>query len=401
MNENKIGLKTAVIIGVNAMIGAGVLTIPTMLSSIVGPAGILTTVFSIIFVLAIGLSFGRLTHLYSAKGWSYDYPAKWAGHKVGILSSFFYLFGIIIAMGFLGQQSGIWFYKIFPYLGPDILGVIIIAILTFLVLAGAKTASWSQYLIFLLVLVPLILTVIFCWIHFDIALITPFVPHGFTSVLAATPIVLFAFFGFESIASLSSIVEKPKRNVPRAFAYSISIVGIVYLLFFYGVLFAIPSKFFAAGINEPLASVFNNFFPKAKFLSVFIFLGAMFGIIGTIHSMLWSISELFTSVLRQTKSKMIHNLIDKNIWNKKVAVITISFFMIISAILIEGTSLVTITALFIVPSYVLSIMLLLFKKSEWKSGHNYVTLVGLLGGGLLTYFAFMSSLSVFFKLFAC
>ena len=400
MTENKIGLKTAVIIGVNAMIGAGVLTIPTMLSSIVGPAGILTTFFSITFVLAIGLSFGRLAHLYPAKGWSYDYPAKWAGHKAGIFSSFFYLFGIIVAMGFLGQQSGIWFHKIFPHLGPDILGVIIIAILTFLVLAGAKTSSWSQYLIVLLVLVPLVLTAIFCWTHFDIALVTPFIPHGFTSVLKATPVVLFALFGFESIASLSSIVEKPKKNVPRAFVYSISIVGIVYLLFFYGVLFAIPTKFFAQGINEPLASVFNNFFPKAKFLSIFIFLGAMFGIIGTIHSMLWSISELFTSVLRQTKSKFIHNLIDKNIWNKKVAVVTISFFMIVSAILIEGTFLVTITALFIVPSYVLSITLLLFNKSEWKSGHNYVTLVGLLGGGLLVYFAFTSSLSAFLKLIA-
>ncbi|MBD3273184.1 amino acid permease [Candidatus Dependentiae bacterium] len=400
MTQNKIGLKTAVIIGINAMIGAGVLAIPTLLSSIVGPAGIITTVLSIIFVLCIGLSFGRLAKLYSADGWSYAYPAKWAGHKVGIFSAFSYLFGIIVGMGFLAQQAGIWCNKVIPFLSPNVLGVIIITILTLLVLAGAKTSSWSQYLIVLFVLIPLVLTAIYCWGHFDINLVTPFMPYGFTSILRATPVVLFALLGFESIASLFSIVENPEKNVPRAFVFSISIVGIVYLLFFYGVLFAIPSKFFLQGINDPLSSVLNNFFPGATFLSILIFLGAVFGIVGTIHSMLWSISELFTNVLKQTKSKFIHKLIDKNIWNKKVAVIKTSFLMILAAIFIKGGLLVSMTTLFIVPSYVFSIILLLFKKSEWKSGHNYITLIGLLGGGLLVYFAFTSSLSAFFKLFA-
>ncbi len=399
MAENKIGLKTAVIIGVNAMIGAGVLTIPTLLSSIVGPAGILTTVFSIIIVLAIGLSFGRLAQLYSADGWSYNYPAKWAGHKTGIVSAFFYLFGIIVGMGFLAQQAGIWFNRIIPFLSPNILGIIIISILTLLVLAGAKASSWSQYLIVLLVLIPLVLTSIFCWIHFDVKLVSPFIPYGFTSVLNAMPVVLFSLLGFESIASLYSVIEKPKKNVPRAFVYSISIVGIVYLLFFYGVLFAVPANFFAQGINEPISSVFGRFFPNATFLSALIFLGAVFGIMGTIHSMLWSISELFTSVLKQTKSRIIHKLIDKNIWNKKASVIVTSFFMILSAIFIEGGFLITITALFIILSYVLSIILLLFNKSEWNSGHNYITLIGLFGGGILIYFSFMSSVSSFLKLF--
>lgn len=400
MNENKIGLKTAVIIGINAMIGTGILTIPTMLSHAVGPAGIISMILGITFVLAIGLSFGRLANIHSAAGWSYNYPAKWAGHKTGMISAFFYLFGIIVGMGFLAQQAGIWCSKIFPNLHPDLLGIIIISILTLLVLAGAKTSAWTQYLIVLLVLVPLILTSIYCWSNFNVQLTTPFMPNGFTSIFKSLTIVLFALFGFESIASLFPIVENPQKNVPKAFVYSILIVGILYMLFSYGVLFAIPAIFFKNGISEPLSSIMSNYFPQAKFLHIFIFTSAVFGIIGTIHSMLWSISELFTDVLKQTKSNFIHKLIRKNIWNNKVAIVVTSFLMIIAAIFIEGGFLVSMTSLFIVSSYVLSIILLLFEKSEWKSNHNYIALIALLGGAILIYFAFMSSLPPFLKLFA-
>lgn len=403
-NTKKIGLSTAIIIGVNAMIGAGVLAIPTLLASNVGPAGIITTVLSLIFVLSIGLSLGRLAELYPVNAWSYAYPSKWAGHFTGVISSFFYLFGIIVGMGFLAQLAGVWVGKLVPenlvsILTPQVLGVLIIIILTLLVLAGAKASSWSQYLIVAFVLIPLILTAIYCWYHFNINLVSPFVPQGIVSIFKATPIVLFALLGFESIASLFPVIENPKKNLAKAIVYSILIVGLVYLLFFYGVLFAIPKNYFAAGLSEPLSQVLNNFFPSAQFLSVLIYLGAVFGIVGTIHSMLWSISKLFTNVLSMTKSTVIKMVVDKNIWNEKVAVIATAFFMSIAAVFVDGGILVTMTALFIVPSYVLSISLLLFEKSEWKNNKNLITLIGLSGGFLLVYFAFSDFLTAIFKMF--
>ena len=80
MDKNKISFLAAVVIGVNAMIGAGVLAIPTVLSAKVGPAGILSTIFSVIFVLCIGLSLGRVADIFPGKGWNYLYTSKWAGH---------------------------------------------------------------------------------------------------------------------------------------------------------------------------------------------------------------------------------------------------------------------------------------------------------------------------------
>lgn len=399
MSENKIGLKTAIIIGINAMIGSGILAIPTMLSANVGPAGLISMLLGVALVLCIGLSFGRLAEMFPSTGWSYNYPAKWAGHKIGIISAFFYLFGIIVGMGFVAQQAGIWCVKIFPNANTNLVVIIIISILTLLVLAGAKTSSWTQYLIVSLVLVPLFLTGIFSWANFDVNLTTPFVPFGVASIFKSLTIALFAMFGFESIASLFPIVENPKKNVPKAFIYSILIVGTIYILFSYGILFSIPSKFFVNGLYEPLSSVLSKQFPNARFLNLFVFISAVFGIIGTIHSMLWSVSELFTDVLSKTKSKFIKMLIKKKIWNFKTSVIVTAILMTIASIFIEGRFLVSLTGLFIVLSYELSIILLLFQKSEWKSKHNYITIIGLFGGAILIYFAFKDSLQTFFKLF--
>ncbi len=396
ISTNKIGFWSAVVVGINAMIGVGVLTIPTVLSEQVGPAGLLTCLFSIFFILCIGLSLARTADIYPGQGWNYLYPSKWAGHKVGLFSAFSYIFAILIAMGLLVQQAGVWCNQFISFISPKTLSIIIFLLLMLLVIAGAQASSWSQYVIAFFVVVPLLLTGIFCWFHFDANLVTPFMPHGSLSVFKATSTVLFALFGFESIASLYPVVQNPQKNVPKAFITAILVVGTLYIVFFYGVLFAIPAKYFSAGLEEPLSSILARFFPAYRFLSFFVLIGAVFGILGTIHSMLWSISELFTSILKKTKSKFIHTLFKQNLWNEKIAVIFSSFFIFLSFLFLKPNVFFPITALLIIPSYVLSIAALLFIKKEWKSWRNIITLLGLIGGGLVLYFAgHMTYLAIF------
>ncbi|MCK4650564.1 amino acid permease [Candidatus Babeliales bacterium] len=398
-SNNKISLLAVTAVGINAMIGAGVLAIPIMLANQVGPAGIISAFFSILFVLFIGLSLGRAAGIYPGSGWNYLYPSKWAGHFVGMISSFLYIFGIIVAMGFLVQQVGVWSHMFIPFVSPTILSVVIFLILMFLVLYGAHASSLSQYVIAFFVLLPLTLTAIYCWFHFDSRLLTPFMPYGAISLLKTGPSILFAFFGFESIASLYSIVENPRRNIPKAFMLSILTVGILYSLFFFGILFAIPSQYFVGGLNDTIANVLSKFFSGARFLSVSLLIGAFFGIIGTLHSMLWSVSVLFSGVLKRSRSSFIKLLLAKNIWNEKVAVLVTSTLILLSFFFFLAEKLIAMTALFIVPSYILSIMSLLFIKKEWKSGQNFITMCAFLGGLLMIYFALQSAIPALLSFF--
>jgi basic amino acid/polyamine antiporter, APA family len=396
----KIGLGAAVLVGINAMIGAGILTIPTQLSAVVGPAGICSCLFAILAILFLGLSLGRAAEIFPGQGWNYLYPSKWAGHAVGLFSALTYVLGILLAMGLLIQQSGVWMGQalssFIPDLSPKLLSIIILSLLSLIIIAGAQASTWGQYIVTILK-IPLVLTALFCWLYFDPKLVTPFMPNGIGSVFSATPIILFGFFGFEAIACLYPIVKDPGKNIPKAYVISILTAGAIYAVFYYGILFAIPKEFFSAGLSDTLSNVLNKFFPNYQFLSKFVLIGGLFAMIGTVHSVVWSVSELLTSILRLTKSNFVNGLVDKNIWNSKVSVIACALIILTAFLSIDVKTFIPLAGVLIVPSYVLSVAALFFVKSEWRLGRNIITLFGFLGGLVMFYFAFQEIITSFFK----
>ncbi len=246
INEsNKISLKAAIIIGMNAMIGFGVVVWPVFMSVKAGPAGIFSCILTIITALFIGLSLGRVASICPGKGWSYLYPSKLGGHKFGMISAICYLSGVVIAMGFLTQQAGVWAYQLIPIASPPLISTTILFLLTILVIAGAQTSSIGQYIIAICVMTPLIATGLFCWSNLNPIIFKSFMPHGVTGILSATTTTIFGFLGFESIISLYAIIRNPQKNIPIACVTSILGVGALYTFFIPAILFSIPSANFS------------------------------------------------------------------------------------------------------------------------------------------------------------
>ena len=67
-NVSKIGVATATIVGMNAMIGAGIFTAPAAIGSFVGPAGIIAYIFVIIAVWFIAQSLSRVAARFPQEG---------------------------------------------------------------------------------------------------------------------------------------------------------------------------------------------------------------------------------------------------------------------------------------------------------------------------------------------
>ena len=313
---------------------------------------------------------------------------------------FLYLFGVLIAMGFLIQQLGLWAHKLIYFIPALALGIGITLILMMLVLAGAQASSIGQYIIAACVTIPLITTSAVCWFNFTPKLLTPFAPYGLLSVVVAAPKVLFAFLGFECVVSLYPIVKKPDKNVPRAFLLAIGAVSILYLLFAGGLFASVPISFFSEGVETTLAHVLEQRFPMYPLLAHFVLFGALFGIIGTIHSMLWSASELMTDVLKKMKSPAIVSMIQNQQWTNTTSVLVSTAIMFASTLLLRPHALMDLTAVCMVSATVLSIMALLFLPEEWRSGRNIVTVVALLGGTVMVYFAGQSFIQALVSLFA-
>lgn len=383
----QIGLGVAVIIGMNAMIGAGIVAIPAFLSNQVGPAGIFSYAFSIFVVLTMSLSLAKLAEDYPGEGWSYRYPKLWGGHRLGMISALSYLLGVMIAMGFLVQKAGAWAANIIPALDAGVLAVLILILLTALVLAGANASSWGQYIIAAVVVVSLGVTAFVCISNIEIAHLEPFMPGGVSSVFAAAPKAMFTLLGFESIASLYSIVKRPKRNVPLASVLAVLAVGTLYLIFSASIMSAVPRGYFAENMQRSLPSILQELFPSYAFLSWILLVGGLFAIIGTLHSMIWSVAVLLVDVAATMQNSLVRRWVESDLLGPKLATCIASGVILLSALFLRSDLILDASVCLIVLAYILAMSLRFKSARDWRNGKNILTGIAVCGGLTLIYYA--------------
>jgi amino acid transporter len=385
-NTKKIGLITATIVGMNAMIGAGIFSVPAALALNVGPAGILTYAFVIISVWCMGTSIARLAQLFPQEGSFYIYAKQWGGHIVGLIAAGSYLIGLMIALGLLAQRAGADLHSSFPMISATTLGVVTVVALVILNMVGVVMSEIGQLILICLTIFPLITTTIICFSKANIQNLFPFMPFGFSNILAATKAVIFGFFGFECAASLFNIVEDPEKNVSKALTWSIIIVGLLYLLFVISLILAIPLHNFSLEI--PLSVSLSTVFPGNRWLLLCIHISIISAVLGTIHSMIWSASSLLVSYASKFRSKTVQTLLHRNYINQKSSVLIMGCCILLSFVTFKNMDLFfSLTSIFLITAFMLSMITLLTMRSEWKSGENFKTLAGVATALVILMFA--------------
>ena len=386
-NTKKIGLSTATITGMNAMIGSGIFAIPAILATTVGPAGILAFIFVVISVWFIAQSLARVAKLFPQEGSFYTYTKQWAGHTMGLISSGSYLVGLLIAMGLLCQIVGHHITYFFPHTSPETLGLMALTTIIIINMFGVSLSQLGQQVLIFFTVLPMFITIILCLTKIDFNLLTPFAPYGFSNILKATQPVLFSFFGFECASALYNSVRNPEKNVPKALTYSILLVGIIYILFVGSILLSTPLTLFATE-KTTVPEILNITFPNLPWIATVINISIISAILGTIHSMVWACSSLMLSFFKKMKSTSIKHLITKGTINKATCVALVGIAIFGSFTAIKKMNLFfSLAVTFIVFSYITSITALLFIKQEWKSKQNIKTIFGIITASTIFMFA--------------
>lgn len=379
-NVSKIGVATATIVGMNAMIGAGIFTAPAAIGSFVGPAGIVAYIFVIIAVWFIAQSLSRVAARFPQEGSFYTYAKQWGGHVVGCIAGYSYLVGLLIAMGLLAQVSGHFLQDPFlPNVSAQTLGLIALFALIALNMFGVVLSELGQQILIITTTFPLIVTTIMCFTKADLSNLTPFAPYGLRNVFQATRAVIFGFFGFECASSLFAIVKDPQRNVPRALTYSIAIVGGLYLLFVSSIILSTPLSLFS-NPKIAISTVLKIVFPNNLWILTAVHIAILSAVLGTVHSMIWSSSALMVSLLKQANGIRL---------NQRLAVLIVGLCIFLSFMFFKNIDLFfSLTAISIVSAYILSMITLLTIKEERKGAKLFVTIGGMLMAGVILYFAF-------------
>lgn len=387
-SKTKIGVWTATIVGMNAMIGAGIFSIPTAIASHVGPAAILAFIFVVIAIWFMATSIARVAYLFPQEGSFYAYTKPWAGHIGGMIAVSSYLIGLLIAMGLLCKLSGVYLHTFFPFVSSYILGIIMLVFLVIINMFGIRLSQLGQQILIACTLFPLLATIIMCLSKADWHNLFPFAPYGLTNVMKATRIVIFSFFGFECAASLFNIVENPAKNVPKALAYSIIFVGIIYTLFISSIILSVPTSFLTDP-NLRISKVLTILFPHNYWIIRLIDFSILSAIVGTVHSMIWSSSSLYIDVTKKMRNAYVQYAHTKGIINSHTSVMLMGFCIFLSYIFLQKIDLFYyLTALFIVFAYIMSMITLLTKKQEWKNQQNIQTMLGIITASTIFIFAF-------------
>lgn len=295
--QHKIGLAVAVVIGVNAMIGAGIFNTPNQLMLSVGPAGILTVILVSVGIWFMASAFARLAELYPQEGSFFTYAAAWGGKATGTAATMLYLVGMTIAMGLLSRTAGMYLQSMLGVSSPLHLGTLCLIVTALLTLLGVRTSKVGQYVMIACTLFPIAALTLLCLAAARGSNLLPFMPHGALSIAQASRIVVFNFFGFECAASLFKIMQNPQKNVGKAFVYSIGIVAAIYIAFVAAVIAAFGPHIALQEVplTQPLLAYYPNMTPLIALINISI----TSAILGTVHAMLWSASYLFSFITSQ------------------------------------------------------------------------------------------------------
>lgn len=216
---------------VGAVLGTGVISMPALAASVAGPASLLAWLALILLSAPLAWTFAALGARYPDGGGVSTYVRLAFGPRAAAAVGWCFYFAV--PLGALPAAA---------FAGGYVAGVVgggrVTVLATFVFVMGVVfTMNWyglrisgrvQLYLAGTLA-VLLLITVVAALPHARLANLTPFAPHGWTGVGAAAAILVWGFAGWEAVSSLSGEYRNPRRDVPRATAAAVLIVGVLYL----------------------------------------------------------------------------------------------------------------------------------------------------------------------------
>jgi basic amino acid/polyamine antiporter, APA family len=308
----EMSLIDATLIGVGAMIGAGIFVLIGIAAGVAGPGLLLTFGLNAVIALLTAMSYAELGSCYHDAGggylWVKEGLPKWNGFLSGWMSWFAHAVACsLYALGFGAYFEHVMleFSITLPHWGffspQKILAASTAILFAYVNFRGASETGKIGNLV---TITKIIILLIF--IGFGLELIirqgdwrttfSPFLPNGFGGVFKAMGLTFIAFQGFEVIAQSSEEIKNPKKNIPRAVFLSLLIVVPIYILVAITALGTVKPEggirawdYLAQQKEVALVNVARNFFVGG---GVLILIGGLISTISALNATIYSSSRV-------------------------------------------------------------------------------------------------------------
>jgi APA family basic amino acid/polyamine antiporter len=196
----------------------------------------------------------------------------------------------------------------------NIPALFIVALLSLLLIKGARESSLVNTIIVIVKISIVILFIVIGWTFINPVNHTPFVPPaqeyvdaqgiphnygGILGILGAAGVVFFAFIGFDAVSTAAQETKNPKKALPIGILGSLAICTVLYILFAYvltGV--ATVNDFRTAGKEASVVYAIQTYMHGFDWLAKLVTIAILAGFSSVILVMLYGQSRVFYSMSR-------------------------------------------------------------------------------------------------------
>lgn len=303
-----LGLLDVTMVGVGAMIGAGIFVLTGIAAGPAGPALILAFALNGVVTFVTAMVYAELGSAIPEAGGGYLWikqglPA-WNGFLAGWMSWFAHaVAGSLYALGF-GAYLGLVLrgLGLVPSWIPEAYLAKALAVGVALLFIGVNFKGVSETGKVGNIVTLAKIAILGVFIVSGVAAIarnpvylekfTPFATGGVTGVLTAMGLTFIAFEGYEIIVQAGEEVRNPKKNIPRAIFLSLAIVVPIYMLVAFAAMGAVEPgtdqptwKWLAEHAELGLAEAARQFMP---FGATLLLLGGLFSTMSALNATTFS-----------------------------------------------------------------------------------------------------------------
>jgi amino acid transporter len=305
-----LGLLDATMVGIGAMIGAGIFVLTGLAAETAGPAAVVVFGLNGGVTLFTALSYAELASAIPRNGGGYAYVRETFSGAVSFVMGWTRWFTYMAAGGLyaLGFSSNfVEFIHLYLPSAPDlpiVYAVAVVGLFVFINAVSTEASGGAETVITIAKILILGVFIAFGIFAVETAEFRPFVPAdgGFTAVLPAMGLTFIAFQGYDLIATVTEEVENPQKNIPRAIFLSLLATVIIYLLVVFVAVGTLGAESLGAAGETAVAQAAEGFMPTFPIIgtgAALITFGAVFSTVSALNAVIIGSSRVAFAMGRE------------------------------------------------------------------------------------------------------
>jgi amino acid efflux transporter len=227
----RLGVAGGAALYVAAVLGTGILVLPSLAAAAAGPGAILAVAALALISVPLAATFAALARRHPDAGGVATFARRAFGPTSARVVSYWFFFGTPIGAPIAALMTARYVVAVIGggAAQTTLIAVALMVIPVVVTAFGVRFAASVQLVLSGALVAVLVFVLAAAAPHGRVENLEPLLPHGWSGVGLAMSLYIWAFAGWEAVAGIGGEFRNPRRDIPRATALALVIVSVAYL----------------------------------------------------------------------------------------------------------------------------------------------------------------------------